>query len=233
MKSNFSSKIFVVLFSFLGVLSLPLKAQQQEKFTDTGFRGNIFKFLRLHLSIDDRKNVDLEKAYYLEMDNKNHLFLRVPFKEKPINIDFIGLEIDSTGNCTKGSIVHRIKGQLPKFSEYADSFIIYSLNRESKRLIYITPMKQLSESEATKIKVLNAAVLISNDQKLNLSVHLNIEAILNPDKLELMEGGFGFGIAPAGEKGGGFGTYSYYFDVDLTLWNYLPPVANRIEFERH
>jgi hypothetical protein len=47
-----------------------------------------------------------------------------------------------------------------------------------------------------------------------------------------MESGYGYGIAPAGETSGGFGTYSYYFDIYLTARNYLPPSADEVEFER-
>ncbi|CAN5295362.1 hypothetical protein BH11BAC5_BH11BAC5_43280 [soil metagenome] len=226
-------KVFYITSFILAVLPINSKAQrQQEKFRDMKFCGNILRSLSPRLNDEDRKNIDLDKAYYLEMENTNHYFLRIPFKERPINSDFIGLEMDSLGNCKKGSIVHRNKGKLPKFSEYADSFVIYSLNRAAKRVVFITPMKALSDSGATKEKVLDPAMLISNDQKLNLSVHLNMASILNPEKLELMEGGYGFGIAPAGETSGGFGTYSYYFDVDFTVLNYLPPVADKVESER-
>jgi hypothetical protein len=219
----------VVLF-FLLPLHLP--AQQQEKFTDTKFRGNVFRFLRQHLLDDDKNNIDFDSAYYLQIENKNHYFLRIPFKEKPINMDFIGLDTDSLGNCNKGSIVHRIRGKLSRFSEYADSFVIYSLNRDTRKLIYITPLKGLSDTIAANVKVWDPAINIGNDQKLNLYVHLNIAAILNPGKLELMESGYGYGIAPAGETSGGFGTYSYYFDIYLTARNYLPPSADEVEFER-
>ncbi|CAN5295573.1 hypothetical protein BH11BAC5_BH11BAC5_43300 [soil metagenome] len=80
--------------------------------------------------------------------------------------------------------------------------------------------------------MLDPSVLYATNNGKDYVISLNIEAIFNPEGLEQMpEGGF-FGITPAGETGGGFGTYSFYFDVNLNRRNFLPSEIDQVDFER-
>ncbi|CAN5295422.1 hypothetical protein BH11BAC5_BH11BAC5_43290 [soil metagenome] len=111
------------------------------------FRVSITKFLNDNLGIADKNNLDIDEAYYLNVGSyslktdtgKKHLFLRVPFKDKPIATDFIGVETDRLGNCTRSGIVHINKDKFNR--PYGDTFYISNLKRNKTWQIYYTQPK--------------------------------------------------------------------------------------------
>lgn len=123
-----------------------LHAQQQE-LMHLKFRVSITKFLNDNLGIADKNNLDIDEAYYLNVGSyslktdtgKKHLFLRVPFKDKPIATDFIGVETDRLGNCTRSGIVHINKDKFNR--PYGDTFYISNLKRNKTWQIYYTQPK--------------------------------------------------------------------------------------------
>jgi hypothetical protein len=237
MKMKKSPKVMLLMFLLFSIFYQDIHAQQQE-LMHLKFRVNVTKFLGDNLETADKKKLDMDEAYYLNVGSyfsktdtgKKHLFLRVPFKDKPIATDFIGVETDSLGNCTRSGIVHINKDKLNR--SYGDTFYISNLKRNKTWQIYYTQPKVLSSGKENKPKVLDPAVLYATNNGKDYVISLNIEAIFNPEGLEQMpEGGF-FGITPAGNTGGGFGTYSFYFDVNLNRRNFLPPEIDQVDFER-
>jgi hypothetical protein len=221
----FSISIILIMFG-----SIKMYGQQQEKFLNMDFLVNVSRFLRNNLNEVDKKQSNIDEAYYLKLANENLYFLRIPFKGKPIVTDFIALETDSSGNCYKGSIVHIEK--VNKKNAYLDTLIIYNLKRDENWVVYCSNPTTLNSDKINNKKELDPVMLPASSNGTLWYLDLNIFAILNPVTIEPMQDGSGFGVGPAGKTSGGFGTYSFYFDANLDMSNFLPPVADKIEFER-
>ncbi len=231
MKNNYL--IIISLFTVVVLTMLTTKgySQQQEKFSDINFLIHISNFLKTSIDSNDKRQSSIDQAYFLKLEQKSSYFLRIPFKNKSITTDFIALEMDSNFIPSKGSIVHIIKN-INGYS-YLDTVNIYTLKREKKWTVYLNnDSKTFKNNKLEKSKVLDEVIVTgSNDGKL-WSLNLNIFAILNPGTIEPMQDNTGFGVKPSGGTSGGFGTYSYYFDANLSANNFLPPVATKVEFER-
>lgn len=227
MNCKFLLKLFFISIVSLLITSSKVTAQQQEKFQDGVFIHNVSSFLIKNLKNTDNKQRELFEAYYLQLAN-THLFLRIPFKNKPITTDFIAVEIDSVGNCYRGSIVHI--NMSTKNYTHLDTVIIYTLNREKNWIIHTA-----IPSGKNQVKVALDPVIIhryDNNDITKPFLLLNTTALLNPAKIALTENEDGFGIAPAGKTSGDFGTYSFYMNAALNRDNFLPPVAEKIAFEQ-
>lgn len=203
---------------------------QSNIFQNESFMKNTIIFLKKNIAESDKAKYNMYESYYLNLAKQDHYLLRIPFKDKSIKTDFIAIECDSFGNCFKGSIVHIIKNSLN--NSFFDTVVIFNLARDRKWITYYTPDKVLSEDALAKIKVLDPVIIAATNDGKTFDVNLNVFAILNPEQIELMEDGGGFGVTPDGDTSGGFGTFSYYFDANLDYRNFLPPVVTEIEFER-
>ena len=216
---------------FLSCLTIFYATAQVDNDFETNYNLKVLKYLKENISQGDKKNKDYDNSYKLRIGDSAFFFLRIPFIDKPITTDFIVLKTDSFGNCLKGSIIHIVKSKIN--NPYLDTLIVYNLIRDKKWVVYNTEPKKIKKVEINKTKVLDP-VLISSYEGPNLTsvIYLNLFAILNPDSIEFMKDGGGFGVSPCGETSGGFGTYSFYFNVNLNKNNFLTPVADKIEFER-
>lgn len=228
MKKKSLIKLFSVILFVID--STHIYAQQQEKFFDMNFLVNVSRFLRNNLNEVDKKQSNIDEAYYLKLANENLYFLRIPFKGKPITTDFIALETDSSVNCYKGSIVHIEK--INKKNAYLDTLTIYNLKRDKNWVVYCSNSITLNSDKLNNKKELDPVMLPASSNGILWYLDLNIFAILNPVTIEPMQDGSGFGVGPEGKTSGGFGTYSFYFDANLDMNNFLPPVADKMEFER-
>jgi hypothetical protein len=236
MKSIVKNKKYAFLL-FTILLNISAFGQMPDIYSAT-VNANIFTYLRNNFSKDSIRHMDLSESYFLRFDSGRHYVLRIPFKGKSITTDFIALQTDSLGNCSAGSIVHLYKGETN--NPYTDTFYIYNLQRTKKWIVFSTMpawMKRVKDTAfkeniipATKNTAITDPAVILSCSVTECTYYVNVFAILHPDKIE--KDGDDFGVPPTGWTSGGFGTYSEYFNINLSRQNFLTPVADKIEFER-
>lgn len=195
---------------------------------------NVNAYLKANLTSEDYSRINLQMGNISLIESDSSYFFRLPFKDKSVQTDFIALQTDSLGNCSKGNIIHY---EIPDASLPANkTVLINNLQRNRNwKFDLAKPVFRETKSESTlvvMIPTLENVTIVCYRHSTNGYTQFtldNISFLLNPSSAVPMPGGGGggggYGVPSAGNTSGDFGTFGNYLNSE-------DGIVDKVEFER-
>lgn len=223
--------VFVSMTLLLGCKKDSNLIQPASKQTsEQSYLNKVNALLKKKLTVEDYSRIDLPKANISLINNNANYFIRVPFKNAAVKTDFIALQTDTLGNFDNGKIIHYeipdtllpankkvLITDFDRTKTWMFNFLKPSLKEAKSEVVIIIPLLD----DVTIVCYLPNPSVVGSFTQFSLD---NINFLLNPSSATQTSNGI-YGVPPAGNTSGNFGTYSNYM-------NNANGIVNKIEFER-
>lgn len=224
------NKLLKKVIFVLSITISPVTNAQTAVSLDSSTYYKFQQYLRQRLKATYVNDLDFDNAYALKFEDSNLFILRAPFKNKRIFSDFLILQFDSLKSFSNCNIVHTTVSNSANLN--GDTVTIFSLEKNKSWKVFNLDSKT-SKLNSLDNKPLNpVAIPILKTKDLHVrSYYLNVAALLHPEQIEKVNNGKGFGYKAIGVTHGGYGTYGFYFDINLDKNTILHQEITKIEFE--
>jgi hypothetical protein len=116
----------LLLITLFALILFSCQKEIKNDSSDSGYLDKVELSLKDSISATDYASLDFSKVAKTFIDSGNVTLLRIPFKQKSINSDFILLQTTVEGGIKKGRVIH-INGAVSTGHQYNGSILITSL----------------------------------------------------------------------------------------------------------